>query len=535
MESTTPQDTSCLSRFRFGQSASEKEETQQPQPAMRIERAGVGLSRGSSAPASKWTALNAPIRLGLVCAMLLVPPSPCEPAAGAFTSQSRIAARPGLFSARACPRSFCRAPSSCPVLQSGRELLEYGGQVAGLDETLAVLQLKEKRDKYLATRSAGQGTVSGDSSGGAAEGDDDWLARVSDAEMLRLLRARRKNVYGHDWLLQVGTSDPLHENIDFFDWQLPPFDVFGCEQGEDGKAAMVQSAWELALAHSQWRTALKMPAVVAPQCETTVPFVSETDHVERVQGFVGLVSSRVAWLDAASIPLQDRAAGERKGEPVTEQMLWVRMPNAQGKEGTKGEICAVLAEAAVACAWANARQGIGVTKQARLLLDLSQVDDGVAWLTVALVWRLVTLPRLRAMCLQLLNPVEVASHPVPSVLPLDQFPGLFNSIHVLVPPGGVGVVQGPALVECVGVRLMEPGWGLVSTLADAIPLIDMMAAAWLLNSDTRTKIVFEAAASSTLRSRVDAVASAAATAVVNAPPIRMALMSDIICRFAARC
>ena len=159
----------------------------------------------------------------------------------------------------------------------------------------------------------------------------------------------------------------------------------------------------------------------------------------------------------------------------------------------------------------------------------------MARLTVALVWRLVTLPRLRAMCLQLLNPVEVASHPVPSVLPLDQFPGLFNSIHVLVPPGGVGVVQGPALVECVGVRLMEPGWGLVSTVADAIPLIDMMAAAWLLNSDTRKKIVFEAAASSTLRSRVDAVASAAATAVVNAPPIRMTLMSDVICRFAARC
>jgi hypothetical protein len=29
-----------------------------------------------------------------------------------------------------------------------------------------------------------------------------WLARMSDEEMLRICRARRRNVYGHDWRLQ---------------------------------------------------------------------------------------------------------------------------------------------------------------------------------------------------------------------------------------------------------------------------------------------------------------------------------------------
>ena len=69
----------------------------------------------------------------------------------------------------------CRCPNM---------LLEYAGEVASLDENLALLRLGQKQAEV----------------GGVAGAD--WLARLTDQEMLRLCRARRRNVYGHEWKLQ---------------------------------------------------------------------------------------------------------------------------------------------------------------------------------------------------------------------------------------------------------------------------------------------------------------------------------------------
>jgi len=104
-------------------------------------------------------------------------------------------------------------------------LLEYAGEVASLDENLALLRLGQKQAEV----------------GGVAGAD--WLARLTDQEMLRLCRARRRNVYGHEWKLQ----------------------------GSDGKSAVRVPRFCTGSAKQSCETSLDMAALFCPCCSVGEP------------------------------------------------------------------------------------------------------------------------------------------------------------------------------------------------------------------------------------------------------------------------
>ena len=54
--------------------------------------------------------------------------------------------------------------------------------------------------------------------------DTEWLRTCSDQDLLRFIRARSRNVYGHEWSLQ----------------------------GQDGEYAIVQDSWKFLNEHSKW-------------------------------------------------------------------------------------------------------------------------------------------------------------------------------------------------------------------------------------------------------------------------------------------
>jgi hypothetical protein len=219
-------------------------------------------------------------------------------------------------------------------------------------------------------------------------------------------------------------------------------------------------------------------------------------------------------------------------------VLWVRMPRAAVAASTADLASSLMFEVALACEWANAHLGVGVSQQAQLLLDMTHADDAVLGACLSLVLEHVAKPRLASMAVQLLNPIEIASHPPPSVLPLDHFPECFHRITVLSPaPAPVRATEQSELdpttnTWCCSVSSV---WRVLSTVADAIPMADTLAAAFVLNSDTRAKIsVVPLPAPQEVRV-LDDLARVLLEHVAASPPLAAPLLNNALSDFRVRC
>ena len=303
------------------------------------------------------------------------------------------------------------AVSGVAGLVAGDDLLEYGGRIATLDESMALFRIEQKRADM------------GEPAGAA------WLRQLTPREMLRLCRARQRNVYGHDWRLQ----------------------------GSDGKEAVVKDAWALATAHARWRQDMRMDDLLR-ECR----FAQAAEPLSEI-GAVGLVSPRVVWFKtAADLPRHLLPPPRVVPGPV----LWVRVPRAEA-DGDVEVTQKLMFEVAAACEWANAFLGVGVSEQASVLVDVSQADDTAVRAFAGVVWEQIATPRFKAMALQMIGSPQVASHPPPSMLPLDHYPALFSQIVFLVPPPTSTAAENTTQRLC---RAMDPAWRFVEKLANVIPL-----------------------------------------------------------------
>lgn len=321
------------------------------------------------------------------------------------------------------PTGSCRRTLASPAKYSlagivaRTDLLEYGGKIATLEECMALLSMEQKRDDM--------GTIAG-----AA-----WLQQLTDREMLRLCRARQRNVYGHDWRLQ----------------------------GSDGNQAVVEDAWAFAKAHARWRQDLQMDDLLR-ECR-----FAEAATLTSMTGVVGLVSPRVAWLNtSADLPhciLPSPPVSPDSPVAGSGPVLWVRVPSADS-DGAMESMRKLMFEVAAAFEWGNAFLGVGVSEQAKVLVEVSQADDPTVRALAGMVLEQIAKPRLKAMASQMLGSPQIASHPPPSVLPLDHYPACFSQIVWLVPPA-TNARGGTSQRLC---RALHPAWKVIKTLANLIPL-----------------------------------------------------------------
>jgi hypothetical protein len=347
--------------------------------------------------------------------------------------------------------------------------------MASMAECEAVMRVQQKRD-----------TLSPDVPGA------EWLAQVTDQELLRLCRARRRNVYGHDWRLQgpegkaaisqgVRTISSAHrparthKHAHASHWHTL---VIGRLWGPFVPAHTYtymgyNQAWDFAVQHAKWREGMKMDEMLR-ECdfEQAAQLMSRPDAL-------ALVSPHVALLDAAALETLGLSSDGACQGPV----LWARLAADDDDADAHGHetVRTLMHEVAAACEWANANLGMGVGNKAQVLLDLTQADDELFKSCAFVLWQKITRPRLDAMFWQILGRIQVASHPPLSPLPLDHYPATIERILIVVPARAAGAEAKDNMRIGLAVA---PVWRFVQSLT-RIPLADTLACSVLLDSETR--------------------------------------------------
>lgn len=254
----------------------------------------------------------------------------------------------------------------------------------------------------------------------------------------RFVRARSRNVYGHEWR----------------------------HQGEEGEAATVEGALMLILEHDAWRHSWGGPD-------------AGDDGPSSSPSLAGIFE----WMVANN---EDGDCENRQGDAEGNFQPELHMDASQL---TANDVGAFLEAWRHACEEGRLNHGVSQCTTARFIVHLAPSDSTVPWretfaFAVAQhVWDSIASRKLIAMAKQALNPVGIATHP-PAHSPLELLPGYFSHVSIIC--------------DHEAIRILGPAWRLAKAAADAVPLIDCVASAFLLTRDARKRFVVADAARGSL-------------------------------------
>lgn len=226
-------------------------------------------------------------------------------------------------------------------------------------------------------------------------------------------------------------------------------------QGEEGEAATVEGALSLILEHDSWRQSWEGHDAGAdgPSPSLSPPLA-------------GIFEWRVGG--GVKVAAESGESGEDRDEGGKLQPEL----HVDASRLSSGDVGAFLNAFRRACEEGRQNHGVPQYTTARLLINLSLPSDGtVPWReTFAFgvaqhVWDAIASRKLAAMAKQALNPVGIATHP-PAVSPLELLPGYFSHVTVLC--------------DQASMQVMGPAWRIAKAAADAVPLVDCVASAFLL-------------------------------------------------------
>jgi hypothetical protein len=256
----------------------------------------------------------------------------------------------------------------------------------------------------------------------------------------RFVRARSRNVYGHEWR----------------------------HQGEEGEAATVDGALMLILEHDAWRQSWGGHDDAADDGPSSSPSLA------------GIFEWRAANNGRGNCENRDGEAEEGNSQPEL---------HMDASQLTPNDVGAFLEAWRHACEEGRLNHGVSQSTTARFIVHLAPSDAAVPWretFAYALaqhVWDSIASRKLIAMAKQALNPVGIAQHP-PAYSALELLPGYFSHVSVMC--------------DQEAMQVLGPAWRIAKAASDAVPLIDCVASAFLLTRDARERFIVADAARGSL-------------------------------------